>query len=323
MLSAAHLAHYVGDAYGLQQPVSCAIIRAGVNDTYSVRYAGGRYVLRVYSFGWRTHTEIEEELRLLLALRDAGIRVSYPVADATGGYVQILDAPEGQRYAVLFSFAPGDKIHNFTPEQHYNAGMAIAQLHKVTEGFSLNRTNYTAATVLTEPMADIAAFFTKPCAELEFLDSTCKILLNEWAKADITQLRTGALHLDMWFDNMNVDETGQPTIFDFDFCGNGWLCADVAYYMLQLYYVERVDTECQIKLQAFLQGYESVTPLTTEEKRLLPMLGVSLYYFYLGVQCRRFHNWSNVFLSETYLKRFIIAIVKRYYDIHFPSELPV
>ncbi len=92
--------------------------------------------------------------------------------------------------------------------------------------------------------------------------------------------------------------------------------------MLQLYYVERVDAECATKLQAFMDGYESVTPLTAEEKRLLPMLGVSMYFFYLGVQCRRFHNWSNVFLSETYLKRFIIAVVKRYADIHFPDGLP-
>ncbi len=221
MLSATHLAQYVGDTYALQRPVVCAIIRSGVNDTYSVRYAGGQYVLRVYSLGWRTLNEIEEELRLLIALRDAGIRVSYPVGDAKGGYIQMLDAPEGLRYAVLFSYAPGDKIHNFTPEQHYNAGVSIAQLHKVTEGFSLNRTNYTADTVLIQPMADITAFFSKPCPELEYLQTTHKLLLSEWAKADTTQLRTGAVHLDMWFDNMNVDEAGQPTIFDFDFCGNG------------------------------------------------------------------------------------------------------
>ncbi len=322
MLSAPHLAQYVATAYALQAPVACAIIRSGVNDTYSVRHASGQYVLRVYSFGWRTHSEIEEEVRLLLTLRDACIRVSYPVADARGGYIQMLDAPEGLRYAVLFSYASGDKIHNFTPAQHYNAGIAIAQLHKVTEGISLKRANYTAETILSQPMADIAAFFTKPCPELDYLQTTCRALLNEWAKADTAQLRTGAVHLDMWFDNMNIDEAGQPTIFDFDFCGNGWLCMDVAYYVLQLYNVERVETECAAKLQSFMDGYELVTPLTDEERRLLPMLGVSLYYFYLGVQCRRFHNWSNVFLSETYLKRFIVAVVKRYADIRFPEGLP-
>jgi hypothetical protein len=44
------------------------------------------------------------------------------------------------------------------------------------------------------------------------------------------------------------------------------------------------------------------------------MLGVSLYFFYLGIQCQRFENWSNSFLNETYLKRFINLLVKTYYE---------
>ncbi len=40
------------------------------------------------------------------------------------------------------------------------------------------------------------------------------------------------------------------------------------------------------------------------------------YFFYLGVQCQRYDNWSNAFLSENYLKRFINGLVKRYYDIY-------
>ena len=72
----------------------------------------------------------------------------------------------------------------------------------------------------------------------------------------------------------------------------------------------------QPKVDRFIKGYESVTPISAEEKRLIPMLGVSLYFFYLGVQCQRYDNWSNSFLSENYLKRFINGLVKRYYDIY-------
>jgi hypothetical protein len=44
------------------------------------------------------------------------------------------------------------------------------------------------------------------------------------------------------------------------------------------------------------------------------MLGVSLYFFYLGIQCQRYENWSNSFLNEVYLKRFINLLVKRYFE---------
>ncbi|MBI3232660.1 MAG: hypothetical protein HYZ42_01225 [Bacteroidetes bacterium] len=65
-----------------------------------------------------------------------------------------------------------------------------------------------------------------------------------------------------------------------------------------------------------MEGYESICPVSDEEKRMIPMLGLSLYMFYLGVQCQRYDNWSNSFLSENYLKRFINGIVVRYGDIH-------
>jgi hypothetical protein len=65
----------------------------------------------------------------------------------------------------------------------------------------------------------------------------------------------------------------------------------------------------------FIKGNETVIQMSSEEKRHIPIIGVSLYFFYLGVQCERFDNWSNSFLSENYLKRFINGLVKRYYDI--------
>ncbi|MBL4675229.1 MAG: phosphotransferase [Mucilaginibacter sp.] len=140
--------------------------------------------------------------------------------------------------------------------------------------------------------------------------------MDLWNAADTTKLRTGAVHMDIWFDNLNINIDGNVTLFDFDFCGNGWLCLDIAYYILQVYSTEKVEFERDEKLKSFFEGYESVTTINDEEKRLLPMLGVSMYYFYLGIQSQRFDNWSNVFLNETYLKRFITVLVRKYFDDH-------
>jgi len=48
--------------------------------------------------------------------------------------------------------------------------------------------------------------------------------------------------------------------------------------------------------------------------RILPVMGTAIYFFYLGVQCQRYDNWSNVFLNEIYLERFIKLIVKKWAD---------
>ena len=142
-------------------------------------------------------------------------------------------------------------------------------------------------------------------------------LLKEFKNAAVSQIRQGIVHLDIWFDNLNITDGNKVTIFDFDFCGNGWLCMDIAYYILQLHNIEKYDiNEYQPKIDSFIEGYESVTTISLEEKRLIPILGVSLYFFYLGIQCERYDNWSNSFLSENYLKRFINGLVKRFYDIY-------
>ena len=104
-------------------------------------------------------------------------------------------------------------------------------------------------------------------------------LLDNINKADITQMRSGSVHLEIWFDNINITKDGQITIFDFDFCGNGWLCYDIAYYILQLHSTEKDVTQCDLKVESFLKGYHSLTHITDEERRILPMLGVSLYFF--------------------------------------------
>jgi Ser/Thr protein kinase RdoA (MazF antagonist) len=109
---------------------------------------------------------------------------------------------------------------------------------------------------------------------------------------------------------MHISGDKAITIFDFDFCGNGWLCHDIAYYTLQLYNTRQSDEAYQKKLESFIRGYETIEEITDEEKRIIPMIAVSIWFFYLGVQCDRFDSWSNVFLSEDYLRRFISTIKK-------------
>jgi len=317
-----HLAQFIAAQYFSGIDVTCTIIKSGVNDTYLVTTPTGKAIFRLYALNWRTPAQIEEELRFILMLHAAGISVSYPIADTASHYIKSIPMPEGDRFGVLFSYAHGHKVHNYNEQQHYQAGVIIARMHQLSHNYSFNRDTYNEDTVLVQPLRVLSGFLGTDTDEMKFMNAALPYLLKEWGSVDTATLRVGAVHLDLWFDNMNVDEDGNITIFDFDFCGNGWLCLDIAYYILQLHYVERDETICNNKMAAFLNGYESITPIPPSERALLSMLGVSLYYFYLGVQCSRFDNWSNSFLSETYLKRFVSQIVKRYFDLKKLGPLP-
>ncbi|MDR3693458.1 phosphotransferase [Mucilaginibacter sp.] len=309
-----HLGLFVKQQYNLGPDTVCTLLKTGINDSFLIKDGAGKYVYRIYSLNWRTKPEIMEEIRLLNLLHTNHIPVSYPLQDIHGEYIEELKAPEGMRFGVLFTFAKGEKLLNFAAALHHQTGGIMAKMHQLTNGIKLGRVSYSPAVILKDSFEQLKKFLPGGTPEMDFMVSTQKYLVDEFDKFDVGHLRKGAVHMDIWFDNISIDKEAGITLFDFDFCGNGWLCYDVAYYILQLNSTEKDDAECKLKTEAFLNGYESVAELTAEEKRIIPHLGVALYFFYLGIQCQRFDNWSNTFLNETYLKRFINLLVKRYFE---------
>lgn len=320
-LSAKHVGLFLQNMYSLSRNTTCELLKAGINHSYLITDGSSRFIFRIYSLNWRTKNEILAEINLLNLLHQKNIPVSYPVIDNNSNYIQELNAPEGGRQGVLFTFAEGDKQLNFSADLHYKVGETMGRIHQLTINFKLERVVYTPAVLLIDPLAYIAKFLPPGCDEMAWMLSTQEYLMNGFDKADLTGIRQGAVHMDIWFDNMNITSDGNITLFDFDFCGNGWLCYDIAYYVLQLHSTEKDETARELKKESFLAGYESVTKISAEEKRLLHMLGVVMYFFYLGIQCQRFDNWSNVFLNETYLKRFINLLVKKYFDDNVSNNL--
>lgn len=316
ILSSAHLGQFLQKKYSFSENVSCQLLKAGVNHSYLLTDGEKKAIFRIYSLNWRTESEIREELRLLILLQENGLPVSFPLADAEGTFIQEVDAPEGRRLGVLFSFAEGEKLLTFSEELHHKIGQIMARFHQLTHNLRLDRASYTPQLMLVDSVESVKPFLPKESAEMEFLYDTQRYLLDEFSKIDRMKTREGIVHLDIWFDNLNINKDDQVTLFDFDFCGNGLLCMDIAYYILQIHSTEADEAEFRKKEESFLAGYESITKISEEEKNLLPMLGLSVYFFYIGVQCQRFDNWSNVFLNELYLKRLINLRVKRWADFN-------
>ena len=304
-LSATHVGQFIQQQYGLSAQTHCRIFRTGINHTYMVVDQSQRFVFRIYSHNWRTEQEIREELRLINLLKEAGVSVSYPVMDLDQRFIHKLPAPEGLRYAVLFSYAPGKKVRNFSEGTSYDLGILMAKMHRTAKDVQLRRIDYNASSLIADSYQLALRHFPEANEEMQFVMKAGRHVTGVFSGANTGELRKGAVHLDIWYDNMQINDLSGMTIFDFDFCGNGWLLHDVAYFIMQLYHVEPDKKEYELKKAAFFSGYESTTALSEEEKRMLPYSGLSIWLFYLGVQSQRFDNWSNIFLSENYLKRYI------------------
>lgn len=314
-ISADYLGEFLQKQYHLSADIHCRLFRTGINDTYILSDQNQSYVFRIYSFQWRTKLEISEEIRLLNLLHAHQLSVSFPIKDQYQQYIQHIPAPEGDRFGVLFTYARGEKIRFITEATAYQIGVLMARIHKVTEHQSLQRMYYHAETLCQQAYQYARQHFAESNEEMRFVKQAGIVVSEQFKQASGENLRQGIIHLDIWYDNMSIQHESEITIFDFDFCGNGWLLHDIAYFGMQLFHIEADKSVYEAKLQAFYHGYESICPITENEKKLLPYSGLSIWIFYLGVQSQRFDNWSNVFLSENYLKRYI-GMVKAYLNYH-------
>src|SRR5579871_656557 len=111
-LSPNHLAVWVSGQYCFKN-VQCQVLRTNINHTYRITADGADYILRVYSLSHRSMHDVAEEVKLLCEVKNI-VNVSFPIANAKKEYIQEINAPEGNRYVVLFSFAEGKKIRHLT-----------------------------------------------------------------------------------------------------------------------------------------------------------------------------------------------------------------
>ncbi|MBC5837182.1 phosphotransferase [Flavobacterium muglaense] len=312
-LSATALGQFAIEKYNLSANATCQLFRTGINHTYFITDNDHKYMLRVYCYNWRSKEEIEAEIDLLLLLKQNSTSISYPIADRNKQFIQDINAPEGLRHAVLFSFAEGGKMRFMDQATCFKIGVLMAQVHQITVDKSCNRVAYNPETLLKTPYKQALQHFPAENPEMQYLKTVCDRITQTFESVDHSEISKGIVHLDIWYDNMSITEESAITIFDFDFCGNGPLVLDVAYFCKQLFHIENNKVEYESKKEQFLKGYQSIRSLTVEELQLIPEAGAAIWLFYLGVQSQRF-DWSNVFLTENYLKLMYVARLKSWLD---------
>lgn len=314
ILSEKELCNFIKEKYALSGVYHCRLFRTGVNHTYFISGEKEKFAFRVYCHNWRTKIEIEEELKLLNLLKDNSLSVSYPIPDQEGNLIQEINAPEGIRYSVLFSFAQGNKMRFMSNQTCQSIGSLMAKIHNITERKKIDRVNYSSEVLLYQSYDLIKSFFAEDLNEMQYIENISHLIAKRFEAGHLSESHYGIVHLDIWYDNLSVNDENDIIIFDFDNCGNGPLLLDIGYFCKQLFFIEADKDEYESKVLSFLNGYQEIRDISDRELKLIPEAGAAIFIFYLGVQAKRF-DWSNIFFTENYLKMFV-GRIKNWIDYY-------
>jgi Ser/Thr protein kinase RdoA (MazF antagonist) len=303
ILAAEALAEVVANAYSLTN-VRCRLIKAVILDTYLVRSAAGLHILRIYPAQRRTLAEIRAELELLRYLQDHGAAVSAPVPQANGDYLLALPAPEGARYAALFTYAEGEPLSQHQEPSAVRAyGRALAEVHAMADSLPrpLARPALDLAWLIERPLEELAQLWGRDNEEWLYLRGVADRLQPAIAALPLSPPHYGLCHGDAGSANVHVAANGNLTLFDFDFCGYGWRAYDMGAFL---------SGEPAEIIQAFLTGYQAVRSLDQVELDTLPAFQAAQSIWMLGTRASYINEWGTTHFTGRFVNH-VLDFIKR------------
>ncbi|MCC6827096.1 MAG: homoserine kinase [Novosphingobium sp.] len=226
---------------------------------------GGRFILTIYE----KRLEVEDLpffLGLLDHLAAHGCPVPRTIHDTQGRAFRF---HQGKALA-LIEFLPGVSLSDPTPAQARAVGAALAQIHLAAAGFSGTRANglglagwqELAQSCGTHGLASIDPALA-PLVERELA-----LLARDWPIG----LPRSVIHADLFPDNVLMLGNEVSGLIDFYFA-----CIDITAYDVAVTHAawcfasDGRGFDAALSA-ALLAGYESVRPLSTDERAALPLL---------------------------------------------------
>ena len=313
------LAQRVLSKYNLPSPISCNFLRSGVNDTYIVKAGAATYFLRVYRYGWRTKGEIQAELEMLIYLHQRRLPVSWPIERKDGACLTPIAAPEGVRYAALFTNAPGKGFdRNIKNSCAYGelAGKIHSCLDKAPDDgrrFQLDLPH-----LIDQPLHHIEPFLEHRRKDFDYLKKVggeLKLQIGELLPK--TKPEYGNCHGDHHGGNLHMDNNGKMTLFDFDCYGYGWRAYDLAVFLWN----SSVSDDWSAKAKsgrtrgwnAFLEGYSKTRTLGAHELKATNIFVPIRHIWLLGLHTQLADTSGRGWFDDSYFD-FHIRFIKRWLE---------
>ena len=234
------------------------------NTNYFADTSQGRYVLTL--FERLKHDELPFYLLLMKHLAGRGVPVPCPHADAAG---EVVLALAGKPAAVVDRLA-GE--HHLAPdaEDCASLGATLARLHAASADFELQQPNLRGLAWCSGTAPVVAPFLD--AAQRELLHAELAFQHTVAGSAAYAALPRGAIHGDVFRDNVMFDGARLSGIFDFYFAGVDCLLLDIAVALNDWC----IDLDSGVlmadRAEALVGAYSQVRPLGGIELRLLPAL---------------------------------------------------
>ncbi len=289
------IVHQVLPAYDIGQATSCQLWHRGLSDVYFIEMPTTHYVMRVSHAHWRSKAEIAFELELLVFLKEHNIPVASPLVTTAGDLYIEIKAPEGQRYAALFEYAPGQIAQGDLDQlQGYTLGETVARIHKAATDFQPHsqRQPLTLDYLLDDSLEVIAPFLCDRNSDLTYL-----IDIIDEIKTQLQDIPKEPPYWSIcWGDphsgNAHFTEDNSITLFDFDQCGYGWRAFEIAKFLQT-----SLRTGMHRKARdAFLEGYQTVQTVTSKELNGLQAFTQTahIWMWAINLTHAKIHNFSRL-----------------------------
>lgn len=270
--------------YLINKPLSCKLYKRGLNDTYLIEAEQERYILRIYRCSWRNTQEIGFELDLLAFLNQKNQPVAYPLLRKDGGFTTEVLAPEGLRYAAVFTYAPGCAVnHKLHADQSYILGKVLAEIHQELNCFSSNftRNPLNSEYLLHRSFLAITSVYKHRQHELDYLEQLIKKITSQIARFRLpfNAPEYGICLGDVHSGNVHFTQHNQPTLFDFDQCGYSWRAFDIAKF---LHAALRMNIDIEVR-NNFIEGYQTIRQLSEDELTSIPVFVQTAHIWVMGI----------------------------------------
>ena len=253
----AWLARYAVGGLALQTPIATGI----ENTNYFVTTTKGRFVLTLYER--LPADELPFYLNLMAHLARAGVECPAPIPDRTGALFSTLNG----KPASLVTRVDGTPV--LAPDAAHCAavGAALGRLHVASATYRARLTNrrgpswWRQAARAVRPFVD-AGQYELLAAELKFLTGFAKV-----------RMPRGAIHGDLFCDNVLFVGERVSGIIDFGFAATDFLAYDLAITVNDWCVARPASGALVPELVAALVGaYDRVRPLTPDERAQWPAL---------------------------------------------------
>ena len=279
----------------------CLFWHRGLSDIYLVETERQLYILKISHHHWRSQADIEFELEFLDFIHQQKLPVANPLRTRVGSLFVTINAVEGDRYAALFPFAPGEVPQgDLSSEQSKIMGQTLSKLHQASLNFELQteRQSLSQEFLLDKSLTIIKPYLRHRNRDLDYLDDTARQI-----KQQLCCLKSESFNRVCWGDphsgNVHFTPDNQITLFDFDQCGYGWRVFDLAKF-LQVSLGAGINRGIR---DAFFEGYQSIQALKPAELSSLQALTkmAHIWSWAIGINTAAFHNWSR--LDDFYVNR--------------------